>query len=160
MGYNGGSNNGGVDWSYYDKFDAIEDKYLPRRGEGDTMAEQIVTAITKLVYKWYNDGDVFDNTYHMEGWCNDLSTYANWLFKYADGCKPILNEIVDCRSHADYENLLKDLTDLTYNEEYLNKYNTIEKEDSIYTCEGVFEFREDYDENDDDYDDDYDDYWD
>ena len=36
-------------WSAFDEFDGICDQYLPSRGEGDTMASQIVTAICKLV---------------------------------------------------------------------------------------------------------------
>ena len=71
-----------VDWDYFDKFEPIINKYMPDRGEGETMASQIVTAVNKLVYKWYNDGDVYDNTYILEGWANDLSDYANWLYKY------------------------------------------------------------------------------
>ena len=63
-----------VDWSYFDKFDPLQDKYLPNRGEGDTIATQIVTAVAKLIYKWYNDGDVFDNTWYLDGWLNDLSS--------------------------------------------------------------------------------------
>ena len=33
-----------VDWGYYDneKFDAIDEKYLPQSGEGETMASQIM----------------------------------------------------------------------------------------------------------------------
>ena len=50
-------------WSAFDEFDGICDQYLPSRGEGDTMAEQIVTAINKLIYRWFNDGDVYDNSY-------------------------------------------------------------------------------------------------
>ena len=58
-----------VSWIYYDliKFEELNKKYLPERGEGETKATQIVTALNKLIYKWYNDGDVFDNTYHLEG---------------------------------------------------------------------------------------------
>ena len=73
----------GVSWDYYNKFKDINEKYLPDEGEGDTLASQIVTAINKLVYKWYNDGDVFDNVNSgLQGWANDLSSYANWLDKY------------------------------------------------------------------------------
>ena len=79
-----------VDWGYYDKFDGLMDKYLPMHGEGETKATQIVTAVNKLVYKWYNDGDVFDNTLHLEGWANDLSDYANWLADHAN-----VGEILD-----------------------------------------------------------------
>lgn len=66
-----------VNWNYFDKFEAITVKYMPDYGEGETIASQAVTAVNKLIYKWYNDGDVFDNTKYLEGWWNDLSSYAN-----------------------------------------------------------------------------------
>ena len=101
--YQGGSINGGVDWEYFDKYGDMLDKYMPDRGQGDTMASQIVTAVHKLIFKWYNDGDVFDNTHYMEGWMNNLSSYANWLRNYAEGTATPLNEINTCKTHADYE---------------------------------------------------------
>ena len=67
----------GVDWNYYDKIEALIDKYMSDRGEGENKASQTVTAINKLVYKWYNDGDVYDNTHYLDGWANDISSYAN-----------------------------------------------------------------------------------
>ena len=143
----------GVDWSYYNKFEWVDEKYLPARGEGDNMATQIVTAVNKLIYKWYNDGDVFDNTYHLGGWCNDLSSYANWLYKYAEGAGEILCRIAICKSYEHYEYLLKDLTDLTHTEEYLKKYEQKEKVGSIYKCEGMFVFNDGEDEDDDYYED-------
>lgn len=139
-----------VDWGYYDKFESLMDKYLPMRGEGETKATQIVTAVNKLVYKWYNDGDVFDNSYLMEGWANDLSSYANWLAKYTD-TKAILNKIEKCYTGSDYENLLKELTDKLLTEKYLTEQNELEKVGTIYKCDGKFEFIE-YEEEDD--------YWD
>lgn len=130
-----------VNWDYYDKFDYITDKYLPIRGEGETKATQIVTAVTKLVYKWYNDGDVFDNTYYLEGWANDLSSYANWLDKYTKA-SIILSKISECYDDDDYEYLLKFLSDLLLNEKYLEKMNKESKEGSIYNCDGKFKFTE------------------
>ena len=50
-----------VDESAFDKFEPIIDKYMPDIGEGDSLASQMVTAVNKLIYKWYNDGDVYDN---------------------------------------------------------------------------------------------------
>lgn len=148
-----------VEWSYYDKFDDIMDKYLPPRGEGDKMRDQIVTAVTKLVYKWYNDGDVFDNTYSLEGWANDLSDYANWLYKYADGARYILNGIEDCHSEDDYDDLLKALADLCLDEDYLSSYD-VGKRGSIYDCDGPFQFewRSEYEDDEEEYEDDFDDY--
>lgn len=81
MMYQGGFVNGGVDWEYFNKFKEINNKYLPDRDEGKTKASQVVTAVNKLIYKWYNDGDVFDNHYFLAGWWNDLSSYANWLYE-------------------------------------------------------------------------------
>ena len=149
--YNGGTINGGVDWEYFDKFKDITEKYLPFKGEGENMATQIVTATNKLVYKWYNDGDVYDNHYGMIGWCNDLSSYANWLHQYAKGTSEILNQIRDCKTHAEYEQILKTLTDLTNTEEYLKEYEKQKKCESIYDCEGPYEFTLDDDEIDDEY---------
>lgn len=130
-----------VSWDYYDKFETLIDKYMPERGEGETKASQIVTAVNKLVYKWYNDGDVFDNTYHLEGWANDLSSYANWLAKHTDVGK-ILDSIENCYYESEYENLLKYLADKLLNEEYLTEQNNLEKVGTIYNCDGKFEFME------------------
>ena len=108
-----------VKWSYFNKFGELEDKYLPASGEGTTRATQIVTAVCKLVYKWYNDGDVFDNTYHLEGWANDLSSHANWLYQHTKDAWETLNKISKCYYDSDYEDLLKELADKLLNEEYL-----------------------------------------
>ena len=55
-----------VSWDYFDKFKDVVHKYLPTVGEGDTFATQIVTAINMLIYKWYNDGDVYDISRNYE----------------------------------------------------------------------------------------------
>lgn len=140
-----------VNWRYYDKFDEISDKYLPMRGEGETKATQIVTAVSKLVYKYYNDGDVFDNTHYLSGWANDLSSYANWLYYHTD-TEAILDKIAYCITEKEYEDLLKELADKLLNEEYLAEQNKIEKVETIYNCIGKFKFVE-YEEE--DYYDDY-----
>ena len=142
-----------VEWDYYDKFKELNDKYLPMRGEGETKATQIVTAVNKLVYKWYNDGDVFDNTHVLRGWANDLSSYANWLYEHTSA-DSILAKIVNCITESDYENLLKELADTLFDEAYLDEENKIEKIDTIYECNGIFRFVEVYDEDEDE-DEDY-----
>lgn len=140
-----------VNWDYYntEKFDRIDDMYLPVRGEGKTMATQIVTAVNKLVYKWYNDGDVYDNTYHLGGWMNDLSSYANWLHKNTnENVKKILEKISDCYE-GEYEDLLKELSDTLLDEDVLKEYNKRPAVGSIYDCEGVFRFEEPSEDDDD-----------
>lgn len=138
--------NEGVDWSYFDKFNKFDKDYLPKQGEGETLATQAVTASTKLVYKWYNDGDVYDNSNPagMTGWANDLSSYANWLAKYIDGAKEILDRIFDLTygSDGEYEEILKDLCDLIYDDDYLKMLNEKPKEGSIYKCDGPYSWDE------------------
>ena len=122
-----------VDWSYYDRFEHLINQYMPRQGEGETMASQAVTAVNKLVYKWYNDGDVYDNTYELIGWCNDLSSYANWLHQnMGRWCKNILEGIKECDSDSDYEDLLQELADLILDERLLSWLNEQIKVGSIY----------------------------
>lgn len=143
----------GVSWNYYNSelCDKINDKYLLSRGEGDNMATQIITAINKLIYKWYNDGDVFDNTYYLDGWWNDMSSYANWLAKYVDGASEILNRIKIITSESEYEFLLKDLYDKFFDEKLLANYEQREKVDSVYECKGEFMYEEYNDEEDDEW---------
>lgn len=136
-----------VDWGYYDKFENINDKYLPYKGEGATKAMQTVVAVNKLIYKYYNDGDVFDNTYHLEGGANDLSSYANWIYDNTkDGWK-ILNKIKDCYDDSDYEDLLKELADILLVEDYLAEESKEEKIDTIYEYDGKFKYEEEEEED-------------
>ena len=137
-----------VDWGYFDKFEWADEKYLPCRGEGETKATQIVTAINKVVYKWYNDGDVFDNTHYLVGWWNNLSSYANWLEHHTDKASDILHKISKCYDDGDYEDLLKELADTLLDENYLEEQDKIGKEGTIYQCWGSFEYVEIDDEND------------
>ena len=138
-----------VDWDYFDKYDSIINKYMSAFGEGETKASQIVTAVNKLIYKWYNDGDVFDNTYLYNGWLNDLSSYANWLDQNTEAGY-VLAKIK--AFNCDYEELLAELARVLLDDSYLEKQNEIEKVGSIYKCSGQYVFKEN------DYEDDYDDF--
>lgn len=131
-----------VSWKYFDHYEGIIDRYMPPSGEGHSFASQIVTAINKLIYKWYNDGDIFDNTHYMEGWCNDLSDYANWLDTYVDEAYDILDKIRFCHTESGYEEILKELADTILIPNYLEEMNKEPKKGSIYKCKGRFKFNE------------------
>lgn len=134
----------------FEKYEAVLDKYMPASGEGETIASQIATAVNKIIYKWYNDGDVYDNVNSpMNGWANDLSSYANWLMRYIEDeeVHDILCRIAVCHTDEDYETLvLEPLADATLHDWYLEPYSKMEKVGSIYKCEGPFEFEEELDE--------------
>lgn len=133
-------------WSDFDRFEAAINMYMPRMGQGETKASQVCTAVNKLVYKWFNDGDVFDNTFYLEGWCNDLSDYANWLDRYT-GFGYILRRIAFCDDEDDYTDLLYDLCVAALDEDYLKGLSMIQKEGDIYNCAGDFRFVEDQDDD-------------
>lgn len=126
---------------YFEKFERVNQMYLPIRGQGETKATQICTAVNKLIYKRYNDGDIYDNTCYLDGWFNDLSSYANWLEKYAD-CGDILSDISSCRNENDYENILVRPADRCLDAEYLEKMDAEPAVGSIYKCEGRYRFEE------------------
>lgn len=127
------------DWNEFNRFEDVDEKYLPARGEGDTVATQITTAVSKLVYKWFNDGDTYDNTHWLEGWCNDLSSYANWLYMNVEETRPILSKIEKVASYGDYEDLLYELCETVQTMEFL-KEKEVDKVGTVYDCKGPFRF--------------------
>lgn len=151
-----------ITWDSFDTEDtnAIEEKYLPARGEGATMASQAVTAATKLIYKYFNDGDVFDNNHYLEGWANDISSHANWLEKHIEGAGEILSRIEEVETEDGYvEEILYPLYKLIFHKGLLEELEKSPAEDSVYDCGGPYSFNEEEDEYDEDeYDDEYDDY--
>lgn len=145
-----------VDWDYFDKFTPIVNDYIPDQGEGETMASQIATAVNKLIYRWYNDGDTYD---YVNGFIGGLSTYANWLYKYVPETRNILDSITNVYNDDEYENILKRLADLTLNEEFLWEYSTESMKNSIYECDGPFSDEEYWEDGEDEYSDEEDDYF-
>ena len=135
-------------WNDFNKFTKIED-YLPVRGEGETLATQASTAINKLVYKWFNDGDVFDNTYFLEGWANDISSYANWLYWNIEGAGDILRRIETAWSE-DYTELLYDLCELMENLDW-EAMDKLPKVGSVYEEGEPFHYVESREEDEDDW---------
>lgn len=121
------------------KADKIEREYLPRVGEGDSMMSQAVTATSKLIYNWFKDEDVFDTTSGLQMGFNDLSSYANWLYKYIPEVKNILDKVYEIWAKKDYVELLYDLFQAIYNQKIVDKYSLKTNVGSIYNCDGPFE---------------------
>ena len=120
--------------------DEIIEKYLPDYGEGINRATQAVTAFCKLQYKWYNDGDVFDNHYGLKGWVNNISGSANWLHTYISDTVPILERIFTITKDSEYEELLYDLEKVVLNEQLLEQLEQQLMIGNAYTEKGIFSF--------------------
>lgn len=125
----------------FNKFVA-DKKYLPTLGEGETKASQIAVALNKLGYNWFNNGDIYDNTYYLDGWWNDLSNYANWLYgNTTKNVKDILLRIKRIEERSEYTQLLYDLFAELSNEDFLAEQNKHPKTGSVYECNGPFIFK-------------------
>lgn len=164
-------------WNEFDKFEKIN-SYLVDSGEGDTLANQIATSVSKIIYRYYNDGDIYDNQQPMgsidvENAMEGLSSYANWLAQHIDGMEQILEQIRFVQNDHDYINILYKMAELA--ESLIDDYKDSPKEDSVYNCDGEFDIIDYYDtedtwEDDEDdwgdaicdeeYDEDYDDEYD
>lgn len=138
-----------VAWNEFEQFYPVTDRFLPNVGEGDNKGTQTVTAVNKLIYKWYNDGDVFDNTGALDGWANDLSSYANWLYEYVPSTRGILDGIYECYNDGEYEDLLLDLAYATLDLEDVENLAKEPKVGSIYDCDGPFKWAEPEEDEDD-----------
>lgn len=140
-----------INWDDYKRFDNINEKYLPDIGEGETMATQLVTAINRLVYKYYNDGDVYDNTGNLDGWANDVSDCANWIYQNIGpeiiGLQEVMEGVWEA-NEKDYEAILFEIASDTLVEDYLEALSKKQETGSIYDCPGIFrvEYPEDEEE--------------
>lgn len=132
-------------WEDFNRFTVVDDKYLPQEGQGTSKAQQVCTAVSKIVYRWFNDGDVYDNTSGLRGWGNDLSPYANWLFEHT-GAGDMLLRVHECYTDEDYTQLLFELCEEFMNFEYLDAVADKPAEGSIYKCDGPFVFEEEEEE--------------
>lgn len=125
-----------VNWISFDKFDKVKDKYVHGSGEGDTMAQQMISAVKNIVDSWYRDGNVYDNSYELGGSRKDISTFANWLYTYIPETKQVLDGIKKVKNGEEYEDLLDRLYSTIYQDNILNKYSNEEAVDSIFDCAG------------------------
>lgn len=139
-----------VSWDDFDKFNSIEKSYLPRQGQGMNMMNQICTCVSKIIFKWFNDGDVVDNvSTGLEGWTNDLSSYGNWLQCYVPEAEEAIKDIL-FNTHGreeKYEQYLYNLAETLLNEQIARKYEQKDRIGDVYSCtDGDCIFKESKDE--------------
>lgn len=138
-------------------FEALTDEYMPGVGAGDTMLSGLLVAANKLIYKWYNDGDVFDNTENgLEGFCNDISGSANWLNRYGTPrMRAILDTVYKCWTEDKYGELINKLEEelerFANNEDIVEEYKSKPLEGDPYNESGPYEYQECYDEEEDEW---------
>lgn len=119
-------------WRDFKKFKRI-DGFLPSEGEGDTRATQAATAIAKLVYRWFNDGDVYYGT----GEESEFASFANWLWKWVPETQHTLEEVRGIFTEDDYTEILWDVATIV--ESRLSALSDKKKIGSVYNEPGPFD---------------------
>lgn len=56
------------------KINALFKEFVPASGKADTVAGEIIRAVSRLGYRWYNDGDMIGRGYGKET-CNPAARY-------------------------------------------------------------------------------------
>jgi len=93
------------DWSFEHVFDVL----VPNSGKCDTLAGEIIRAINKLEYRWFNDGDRFNEDYGIETCGQPALFLAN--IEVDDG-EPFWDLIIDVDKNGDddeYERMIDNL---------------------------------------------------
>jgi len=96
---------------YSDQFGKIFDEEVPQSGSSKNMYGEIIRAVNRICYRYWNDGDFFFDGYGIET-CGDA---AFWLLKFAP--EEIKNLILkmEYTNENSYDKLCDELVKLTVN---------------------------------------------
>ena len=102
----------GDDWFFEHLFDIL----VPASGKADTYAGELIRAVNKIEYRWYNDGDKFFEGYGIE--TAGQSAYFLMHFEDENGDTPFRDNIVKFAYDAayrygecDYDTFVENLKD-------------------------------------------------
>jgi hypothetical protein len=135
--------------------EVLYDKLVPNSGNSDFLEGEILRAINRIVYRFYNDGDFFYKGYGAEtaGPAHSFLTNSREIpLELQSTLSSTFSKAIDAPEEG-YERLLK------FALEKILDY--IESKDGNYTesSEDMFKYESEF-QDEEDYDDDYDDYYD
>ena len=127
-------------FDHIDKLDAeyfneLRDKLIPACGKASTVAGEIIRAMDRLIYRFWNDGDMVGNGYGNET-CNGSYRYMYRML--GDNC-PDLYAVND--NEEDYAAALAKLAD--------EVKNHLESNPELFVQKNLDDSRLDYDEPED-----------
>lgn len=86
------------------------DKYVPFSGKADTVGGEVIRAISKIVYRNFNDGDCIGVDYGNET-CNAPARYLKYITKEAE-IRALIDDMWG--NEFDYDTKLEKLEYLVY----------------------------------------------
>ena len=133
-------------WSKYEKeLSALFEELVPLTGKCESKAGEIVRAVNRIIYRFFNDGDQIGIGYGKET-CNPAAR-----FLYTEGDANVKNAIDELWGLADedkYEALLDDLGGAVI--EMLDKHPELRNEPT----RDMWEYRDKYEDIDDSWEED------
>ena len=135
-----------------DRNEPLYAKLVPSNGDAETLEGEMLRAINRIIYRWFNSGDKYYEGYGTETAGPAHSFLVNARHPQRSAMNTLFKEFV---SDAEYERILNDVLDviLDHIESRQGKYTK-------NTLGGIFDYEpefEDMEEDDDDYTYDYDD---
>ena len=132
-----------------DRNEPLFSKLVPGQGKAETLEGEMLRAINRIVYRYYNDGDKYYEGYGAE----TAGPAVSFLVNAVHPLRAKMSRIMDGKilSDNEYENMLKEALGLIL--------DYIEGKEGEYTknTQGeIFDYESEY-EDDDDYYDDYED---
>lgn len=91
-----------------DKVNALFDILVPDSGKSDTLAGEIIRAVTRIGYRWYNDGDYFYTGYGLETCGPDAAFLADIIG--GDTFDLIVDATDNMGDEQRYDMFIEDLT--------------------------------------------------
>ncbi len=90
-----------------EQLQSLFDLMVPRSGKSETAAGELVRAMMRLQYRWYNDGDMFNQGYGLE----TCAPSAAYLYDNVELTNAIFDELIEYMEGADerYEAGLNDI---------------------------------------------------
>ena len=126
------------------------DKLVPGQGTAETLEGEMLRAVNRLVYRYYNDGDKYNEGYGTETAGPAHSFLVNAVHPLRAKMDSIMDE--EFKSDGEYERMLKVVLGLVldYIESKGGEY-TKNTQGDIFDYPSEFENMEDYDDEEDDY---------
>lgn len=128
--------------------EALYDKLIPSQGSADTVEGEILRAINRIIYRYYNDGD-----YYYEGYGTETAGPAHsYLVNSKSSISSNLNRIFNESRDKEYEQMLNKALGLIL--DYIEKHEA--EGHSEPNSEDLFDYESEF--KDEEEDDDWDDY--
>ena len=133
-----------------DRNEPLYDKLVPGQGAAETLEGEMLRAINRIVYRYYNDGDKYYEGYGAETAGPAVSFLVNAVHPLRAEMSSIMNGKV--LSDNEYENMLKEALGLI-----LDYIEGKEGEYTKNTQGDMLDYESEYEDDEEDYDDYYDD---